>query len=300
MRIFVAILGTIGLLAVVGLSFRQLHEVRPVPSTTPYQSTTPVPKTSNPTSPTTSEKPAVNVRVPLGIGIASSEILDYYNSKALQTDIAIAGSSSQAQLDLLKAARGVKVLMLSPNITKATQEMDLAKASGYLVSGNIEDPNLDNVLAKEKEQYQLAKDRGLTYVFGPTGLMLRDSYSSQNYALARNSDILVYQTQYLQDNSREIGTSLDVNKYAQIVKDIIAKTRPYTNQKQVRVQVSVNPPANRCMSSARVIQYIDSLINDRVNGPDAIIIFYSTSSMGSSCQVSRTQVMEEVFSHYRP
>lgn len=297
MRILVIFLGAISLLIVGWLYFRQLYKV-PTSSITQYQSPTLIPKTSGFTTPAL-EKPTVNVPIPLGIGISNSEVLNFYNSKALQTDIALAVSSSQAQLDLLKSAKGVKVLMLNPDTSKATQEMDLAKTSGYLVSGNIEDPNLSNTLSKQQEQYQLAKSKGLTYIFGPAGLMLRDSYSSQNYALARNSDILVYQTQYLQDNPREIGTNLDVNKYAQTVKDIIAKTRPYTIQKQVWVQISLNPPSNRCISTDRVVQYIDSLVSDRASGPDAIMIFYSTGSMVSSCQISRTQVMEEVFSHYR-
>lgn len=318
MRALVAILATIGVLTVGGLLFRQIYEVSPVtltnryfrqllkmpqgPPTTQNQSPSSVTNIPSSVTPTTSEKSVINVGapVPLGIGIASSDILNFYNSKALPTDIAIAASSTPARLDLLKSAKGVKIIMLNPDATKAAQEMDLAKASAYLVSGNIEDPNLSNTLSKQQEQYQLAKSKGLIYIFGPAGIMLRDSYASQDYALARNTDILVYQTQYLQDNPREIGTSLDVNKYAQTVKDIIAKTRPHTNLKQVKVQVSVNPPSNRCMSADRVIQYIDSLGSDRASGPDAIIIFYSTSAASSGCTTSRTQVMEEVFSHYRP
>ncbi|MBI2020765.1 hypothetical protein HYS94_05150 [Candidatus Daviesbacteria bacterium] len=170
--------------------------------------------------------------------------------------------------------------------------MDTAKTNGWTVTSNIEDNDIDYVISEQKEQYQMAKDRGLTFTFGPTGRQLEDKYAYSDYALVRNADIIAYQTQRYQD-------SLSVDEYASTVKDLIGKIRPYIGQQKVRVQVSVNPPPNRCTSAESVIKYIDSIADGSANSPDAIVIFVSPQ-YDSECSEKRIDVAKKVVEHYRP
>ncbi|MBI2020767.1 hypothetical protein HYS94_05160 [Candidatus Daviesbacteria bacterium] len=256
---------------------------RPPPSPTPTPTPAPVPtSTPGPTAP-----PSTGT-FPIGPGLGSSTNVDWWNTKALSSDLVLGSSGA---LKTLSSAKGVRVLFANPD--NPVSGMDEAKANGWLVTTNVEDPDLNYVLSKEKEHYQMAKDRGLTFIFGPTGRMLEDDYADQDYALLRNADIMIYQTQRRQDYS-----GFSVSDYATYVKDLIGKIRPYLVKKQVWVQVSVNPPANRCTTAEKVIQYIDSIFDGSANSPDALNIFVS-SEYDSQCSEKRVDVMKQVVDHYR-
>ncbi|MBI2020768.1 hypothetical protein HYS94_05165 [Candidatus Daviesbacteria bacterium] len=289
---------------------------RPPPS--PKPSPTPAPTATPTPTPT-----PVSGQFPLVIGVDSSN-LDWWNSKAQSSDIVIGVSYT---LSSVSSAKGGRVMLISP--TNPSSDMDTAKSKGWsYVTANIEDPNIDlvigggvdrdgNTVIGIKEQYQMAKDRGLTFVNGPTGIQLEDewdyTYQGQDHALVRNADIIAYQAQHFQDNSTELGTS-DSSKYASTfaskVKDLISKIKPYIGQQKVWVQLSANPPANRCTTADQVIKYIDSIVSGSQPYADTIVIFVSSQydsgvdrkgdgNCVSKGQPTRVDVMKQVVDHYR-
>lgn len=169
------------------------------------------------------------------------------------------------------------------------------------------DATLSNLLSQEQTQYTTAKQKGLTFVFAPLGTLLADNYSYQDYAFLKNTDIVFYQTESLQDNPNALGTNDPaqfVPAYAQKVKDVLGKMRSYVSSGKIWVQVSLNPPKNRCMSAEQAEKYIDSITDRSGENADVIMIFYSQSSLwDSTCAASgfpkRAQILESVISHYR-
>ncbi|MBI2019952.1 hypothetical protein HYS94_00835 [Candidatus Daviesbacteria bacterium] len=266
------------------------------PTTTPSSSPTSTPKpTSTPTSsPTATPNPQTGGPAAIGMTVESSN-LSWWNERASSSDLIF---GSIGLLKSVPSAKGNKVLFVDPN--NPTSGMDTAKANGWIVTSNIEEVDVNYVISKEKEHYQLAKDRGLTFVFGPMGLQLKDHYADQDYALLKNTDIMVYQTQAFQEDSRTLGVSDSnsyVSAYSSKVRDLIGKIKPYIVQKKVWVQVSANPPRSRCINADRLIQYIDS-ISSGSNAADAVVIFVSPQ-YDSQCSEKRIDVAKKVVDHYR-
>ncbi|MDO8435931.1 MAG: DUF5667 domain-containing protein [bacterium] len=262
-------------------------------------------------SPTPIPIPIPGSKFPLGINISlSGATYDFWNTHALPTDIV---SSYTKDIDLLtRAIAGVKFLFTHPNTPESDMDLAVSKNIGY-VTANIETTDLDLQIASESAQYSMAKARGLKFIFAPMGHILEESYSYQDYAMLKNTDYIFYQTQYLQDSSRNLGTtdpSIQIANYAVRVKALISKIRPYIVEHKVWVQVSVNPPDNRCITADRVIQYIDSIEDGSQNSPDGIIIFYASKydttgdrqddgNCLSKGFPSRVDVMKQVIEHYR-
>lgn len=263
--------------------------------------------------PKASPTPTLTASFPLGINISLSESTAYnfWNTYALPTDIA---SSYVKDIDLLTSAKaGVKVLFTQRNNPEASMDLAVSKNIGY-VTANIETTDLDLQIASESAQYGMAKAKGLRFIFDPMGHILEDNYSYNDYAMLKNTDYIFYQTQYLQDSPRDLGTSdpaTQVESYAARVKSLISKIRPYVVEHKVWVQVSVNPPDNRCVTAERVIQYIDAIEDGSENSPDGIIIFYASKydttgdrqddgNCLSKGFPQRVEVMEQVINHYRP
>ena len=250
---------------------------------------------------------------PLGINISLSEstAYDFWNTHALSTDIV---SSYVKDINLLTSAEaGIKFLFTQFNNPEASMDLAVSHNIGY-VTANIETTDLDLQIASESAQYSMAKAKGLKFIFAPMGYILEESYSYQDYAMLKNADYIFYQTQYLQDSSRNLGTtdpSQQITNYAARVKGLISKIKPYIVEHKVWVQVSVNPPDNRCITAERVIQYIDSIEDGSQNSPDGIIIFYASKydttgdrqddgNCLSKGFPSRVDVMKQVIEHYRP
>lgn len=85
------------------------------------------------------------------------------------------------------------------------------------------------------------------------------------------------------------------------MKGIIVGMKQLTAKHQVWVQVSVNPPSNRCISPDQVIKYIDSIEDGSDSAPDVLVIFYNQGgAFDSQCSLKRTEALKQVISHYRP
>lgn len=235
---------------------------------------------------------------PLGIHLVpDADINTFWNNHALSTDVStgwpaninfVAGSSA-----------GVKVLTYGEGVDPEATMNSAVSAGIKMVMANLEQiTDISALLAREASDYQLAKSKGLTFIFAPMGTTLKQYYSYNDFAMLKNADMIFYQTQIMQDNATLLGTtdpSAQITQYASIVKDLIHQMRPYIPQRKVWVQVSVNPPQNRNTTADRVIQYIDSITDGSADSPDEIQIFYKYTDYPE-----QIPVLKQVIEHYRP
>ncbi|MDO8551300.1 MAG: hypothetical protein Q7S03_01290 [bacterium] len=236
--------------------------------------------------------------LPLGIHLVQDvDINSFWNSHAHSTDVS---TGWPANINLVASSTaGVKVLTYGEGADPEATMNSAVSAGIKMVMANFEQTtDINALLAKEASDYQLAKSKGLTFIFAPMGTTLKQYYSYNDYALLKNADIIFYQTQIMQDNATLLGTtdpSVQIIQYAAIIKDLIHQMRPYVPQRKVWVQVSVNPPQNRNITADRVIQYIDSITDGSADSPDEIQIFYKYTDYPE-----QIPVLKQVVEHYRP
>lgn len=214
------------------------------------------------------------LEIPLGIGAWDSETVEFFNQYAKADDQI--GVRPQ-YVDLLDRARVGKKSLVFPYQEDPSEIISLAKEKGVEILGyNLEKAlSKEEMVAEEKEFYNLAKENDLLFVFAPTALQLE-----LNYRLyAPHADVIGLQSQRYQ-------TQKD---YEKVVEDLIGRIKATNPEVMVSVQVSVNPPGNRTITAGEVIQNIQA-IKDKA---DSIIIFYHPNLP------ERASVMKEVFKKLR-
>lgn len=242
--------------------------------------------------------PTLTASFPLGIHLVpDADINTFWNNHALSTDVST-GWPPNINF-VVGSSAGVKVLTYGDGADPEATMNSAVSAGIKMVMANLEQiTDIGALLTRETSDYQLAKSKGLTFIFAPMGTTLFKYYSYNDYAMLKNADMIFYQTQILQDNATLLGTtdpSAQITKYASTVKDLINKMRPHVPTGKVWVQVSVNPPQNRNTTADRVIQYIDSITDGSADSPDEIQVFYKYTDYPE-----QIPVLKQVIEHYRP
>jgi hypothetical protein len=213
--------------------------------------------------------------LPIGIGIIDASSVEIFNKYAREYDVI---SSRPPTMDLLQDVQvGHRMLNFNPRdegITDRGPIISQAKAMGVELLGynleTVQDPA--ELVRKQQELEALAREAGLTYVFGPLIIKLMRQYAD----FAQHADALVLQSQRFQTTP----------EYEQFVEDLIAQIKAVNPDTEVWVMVSMNPPEKRNATADDVIKDIQ-LVADKA---DLIWIYFGPKT---------TSAMEEVFRRLR-
>jgi hypothetical protein len=213
--------------------------------------------------------------IPLGIGIADQNNVDFFNRYAGKNDIIAA---RPAVLDLLEGVEiGRRMLVLGAQDEKSLDIGSIVSQAGELgvevLGYNLETAlSEDELTEKEINMKSVADLNDMLYAFGPTIGKLLKHYD----VFSQHADIIILQSQRFQ--TTEV--------YEETVEDLIAKIRSSNPGVQVWVMVSMTPPEKRNVSPEEVIRDIQ-LIADQA---DLIWIFFPPN---------RASDMETVFKKLR-
>lgn len=218
--------------------------------------------------------------IPLDISLYNSDIVEWFNNYARDTDLI---SARPDCIDLLDDVKVGKKILVFTHQSDPQEMISLAKEKGIKIIGyNLEGPfSKEELISKEKEVYELAKENGLLFVFGPTVVNLEKYYED----FVQYADVIVLQSQRYQTE----------DNYEEVVEELIEKIKSANPNVKVRVVVSVSPPSLKNGQVERVYfsadQVIDNihLIQDKA---DSIFIF-------SFPTLDPSNVMEEVFKKLR-
>lgn len=215
-------------------------------------------------------QPEEAFNIPLGVGVTNPENINFLNSVLREYDVIAVRPHLLNVLD--QARTGRKALIFGvKDYNNASTLINKAIEKGASVIGyNLEGPLImEEMIRQEATIYNMVKERGLTFMSGPTVKNLEKYYRE----FASYTDIIIVQSQRYQTEEN----------YKEKVNGIVSKIRSANPDVKVWVQVSVNPPGNPYITADEVVSNIREII-DIVDG---VWIYYHQSRWNIAKEVIR-------------
>ena len=212
--------------------------------------------------------------IPMGFGVWTIDNVDFFNKYAKDQDVIGVWPVTIDLLDYVHVGKKAFVFFDTENLSNRV--IQAKEAGAEIIVYNLEaDISKEELISKEKEVYQLAKENEMIFIFIPRLIVLEQHYKD----FVQHTDVIGIQTQ----------NYMTLENYEEIVEDRIDKIREANPYVEVLIQVSVNPPNNRYITAGKVIDHIN-VIKDKA---DEIDIWYDQS------RPDRVSVMEKVFKNFR-
>ncbi|HDM67148.1 MAG TPA: alpha/beta hydrolase, partial [Thermoplasmatales archaeon] len=197
---------------------------------------------------------------PIGLGVGDESHLEFLNERLREEDILAVKPHLMSLLDEIKTGR--KTLVFNANYYSEVEDLieEALEKNVEIIGYNLEGPyTIDEMIEQERRVYNLTREHGLLFMFGPTLHAIMKNYE----VFTQYTDMILVQVQSLQT----------MNDFRSRVERIIDNISTVNPDVEIWIQLSINPPGNRNLTVDEFLEDIYE-VEDLVDG---IWIFYLNS-----------------------